>query len=212
MIGLDGSVVNKKNEDDPYGIAVGKKVSTPAEPTPKNNLASRQEEKKPHSQKPQRFNESAQNPASRFPNPRAPQMDSLFDNDDLLNQEEEVEEPQRKPMARQQQKPSTGQLLPGAVNIRKTESNANMRPAARNPGGNQCKQTSLKIKRSLHQRNPRKTPLLYTRPRRPAVVSEKADTEPTTRATSSLKTTLIFPTISVLLDRLSAAPRVPRKL
>lgn len=139
MIGLDGSIVNKKNEDDPYGIAVTKKISTPVEQTPKSNLNTKPDEKRNQPQKPQKPVEPIQSNTSKYPKMKGPPSDPFLELDDMRYQEQEVEEPPAKPLTRQQQKPSTGQLLQSTINYRKSEGVSNTRLNHHFSEGPNCK-------------------------------------------------------------------------
>lgn len=127
MIGLDGSIVNKKNEDDPYGIAVTKKAGTPSDATPKSVFNLKSEDTRQQQPKVQKPLEATQSAPTRHPKPRGPPADPLFDPEDMEIHDEEPEEPQSKQMSRQPQKPSSSQLLSGIQGMRKTEGGTNPR-------------------------------------------------------------------------------------
>lgn len=120
MIGLDGNVVNKKNEDDPYGVAIAKKISTPCfRVPPEGKSASRTANESPNNLE-KMTKGSAGSGNFKFSKPLTGPGDTLFDPEDLL-QDEDEEEDMRRLDAKTSQKASRKQLPENSLISRKTE-------------------------------------------------------------------------------------------
>lgn len=137
MIGLDGNIVNKKDEDDPYGVAVSKKTANPIDKTlPEGRSGNRTAKDSPTIRQPLAKGQSGTN-NFKFPKPQSGRGDTLFDPEDLLPDEDE-EVDRRKPAMQSSQKASKKHLLENNLISRNMES-GRTRPAARANEGNPCR-------------------------------------------------------------------------